>query len=501
MIKDSFSPKWYWLHSKISLSLIILCSCYALSSCNEQMQPNIIVIFTDDQGYADVGAYGMTSDIKTPHIDQLAADGVRMTAGYVTAPQCAPSRAGILSGQYQQKIGLEENEDCPMDSSVVTIAERMKALGYKTGIVGKWQLEPHFNSTEWVDKNYPQVRKLEKKLIPFQLTKPYSPMAQGFDDVWWGSMISYRTNYNLKGETLEEVQRIVDKRFRVDVQTDAALTFIDRHHEQPFFLYLSYFSPHFPIEASDKYLSRFDENMPKRRRYALATMAAMDDGVGLIRSKLEEFGLTRKTLIFYISDNGALLDLTKKDKPLTDKKAQWNGSINDPWEGEKGILMEGGIRVPFIVSWPGKLPNGKVYEKPVSALDVAATSLAVAGGEKEPSLDGVNLVPFLEKDNAQNPHEYLYWRFAEQAAIRHENWKYLYLSDGREYLFDVESEAHENQNLIQQNPEMAAALKNTLIDWTNECEEKGLPQGPITAHRKVWYDYFLRKEIKPKNRN
>lgn len=466
-------------------------------ACKDIQNPNIIVIFTDDQGYADVGAYGMTDDIRTPHIDQLAADGVRMTAGYVTAPQCTPSRAGMVSGRYQQRFGLDGNKDGPMDIGEITIAERLDAVGYATGMVGKWHLEPNPTSEAWLNKNFPEINQMAKRRVPMKVKRAFAPMEQGFDDVFWGNMNGFTADYTLNGDTLPGVKNVQDKRFRVDVQTEAALTFIDLHQEDPFFLYLSYFAPHVPLGANEKYLSRFSEDMPVRRRYALAMMSAMDDGVGQIRAKLDSLGLTKKTLIFFISDNGAPLDLSKQDKPDIHKASPtWDGSINDPWIGEKGMLTEAGIRIPYIMCWPGTLPKGKVYEKAVSSLDVAATAVALSDGEPDEFLDGVNLMPFLRKNNDAEPHDYLYWRFGNQAAIRHENWKYLYLSDGTEYLFDVESPDHETRNLITEQPELANELRTALADWSDELERPGLPQGPIEGQERRWYDYFMKKEIK-----
>jgi len=484
---------------QLSSIVLFVGSLLFLQGSQEIETPNIIVVFTDDQGYADVGAYGMAEDIRTPHIDQLAADGVRMNAGYVTAPQCTPSRAGIISGRYQQRFGLDGNADGPMDIDEITIAERLGAVGYTTGMVGKWHLEPNPTSKAWLDKHFPQIYKMYPKKIPMGIKRPYTPMEQGFDDVFWGNMNGFTTDYTLNGDTLPKVKHLQDRRFRVDVQTEAALTFIDLHQDDPFFLYLSYFAPHVPLGANEKYLSRFSEDMPVRRRYALAMMSAMDDGVGQIRAKLDSLGLTKNTLIFFISDNGAPLDLSKQDKPDIDKASPtWNGSINDPWIGEKGMLTEAGIRIPYIMCWPETLPKGKVYKKAVSSLDVASTAIALAGAEPDEFLDGVNLMPYVQEndDNEAEPHDYLYWRFGNQAAVRHKNWKYLYLSDGTEYLFDVEGPDHEKRNLITNYPKLANELREALSNWADDLETPGLPQGPISWEEQRWYDYFMKKEIK-----
>ena len=354
-------------------------------------KPNIIVIYTDDHGYADLGIQGQKSDVKTPHIDQLARDGVRMTSGYVTAPQCAPSRAGMLTGRYQQRFGLDENHNIPLPLEETIIPQRLKKAGYATGMTGKWHLEPGHIDKEWIAKNIPELvgKKITHEDIPFSKILPYMTSERGFDDCFQGSMSNYWTNYDLKGNTIEK-QRIFDKRFRLDVQSDAAVTFIDRNHEKPFFFYLAYYGPHVPLEANEKYLSRFPGEMPERRRLALAMLSAIDDGVGRIRETLRKYSIDKNTIIFFISDNGAQLGRTKKDAP----SSAWNGSLNEPLVGEKRMLSEGGIRVPYIVSWPNVLPKGIVYDKMVSSLDVAATSIASAGLAPSNELDGVNLVPY-----------------------------------------------------------------------------------------------------------
>jgi arylsulfatase A-like enzyme len=224
-------------------------------------------------------------------------------------------------------------------------------------------------------------------------------------------------NFDLQGNDMEK-QWITDERFRVDVQTEAALAFLQRNHEDPFFLYLSYYAPHVPLEAPDKYLDRFPEDLPEARRLCLAMISAMDDGVGRILEALDEYGVRKNTLIFLISDNGAMLIMHRKDPPGSFKGNSWNGALNDPLNGEKGMLAEGGIRVPFIVCWPDVIPGGQAYEPPVIALDVAATAVAAAGLDHPEEMDGVNLLPYLTGEKPGDPHEMLFWRFVNQAAVR-----------------------------------------------------------------------------------
>lgn len=478
------------------LAAILLVVASMMIGCRTDMQsyekPNIIVIFTDDQGYADLGIQGMVNDIRTPNLDQLATDGIRMTHGYVTAPQCTPSRAGLISGQYQQRLGVDHNGTYPMPLDAVLLPQRMNKAGYVTGMVGKWHLDPNWTMRPWLGEEYPDLLSKEDfgpSDLTFDMMLPYNPSKRGFQETFYGQMQRYWANFNLKGEDMDQ-QWITDDRYRLDIQSDAAVAFIERNHDQPFFLYLAYFAPHVPLEATEKYLSRFPGDMPERRRYCLAMMSAIDDGVGRIRETLRNHNIKDNTLIFYISDNGAPLKLYKEDITLEFKGGAWDGSLNDPLVGEKGMLSEGGIRVPFLVSWPSVLPKGTEYHEPVISLDVAATSVAVAGLHESPALDGVNLIPYLTGEAEGAPHEVLYWRFWEQSAIRMGNWKFL-KAGNREYLFDLASENHEKENLIDQHPDKASELKAKLGAWAGEMFLPGIPEGPINSQEVGWYDFYF----------
>jgi len=482
----------YAIHT-ISIFVLIGCKNSTAQDASVLEKPNIIVIFTDDHGYADLSAQGQVSDIKTPHIDELANQGVRMTAGYITAPQCTPSRAGLLTGRYQQRFGLDENGTIPLPLDEVLIPTRLKEAGYTTGMTGKWHLEPNHIEHIWIKENMPELakKKPSPKDIPFSKKLPYMPSERGFDDCFQGEMIRYWVNYDLDGNTIEK-QHIVDKRFRLDVQTDAALTFIDRNHEKPFFFYLSYYGPHVPLEATDFYLSRFPGDMPERRRYALAMLAAIDDGVGAIRSSLKKHSILDNTIIFFISDNGAPLKITKEDIPISYKTGAWDGSLNDPFIGEKGMLSEGGIRVPYVVSWPNKLPKGITYNRPISSLDVAATSVAVAGLSQPKELDGVNIMPFLSGEKTGDPHESLYWRFWNQGAVLEGNMKYLQAGN-REFLFDIMSEEHEAKNIIEDHPEVASKLRSKLENWANELYNPGLSEKNDRPQQAKWFSHYFQE--------
>ncbi len=461
-------------------------------------QPNVIVVLTDDQGWADLGCQGEVSDVRTPHIDSLADRGVRCTAGYVTAPQCSPSRAGLMTGRYQQRFGIDTIPDMPLPSEAITIAERLVSLGYRTGFVGKWHLEPNVLCQEWFARELPTMLNQPRNQvrIPWDLIEPYSPTAQGFDEYYWGELRNYRINYQWQdGQLLPEMRQIEDREFRIDVQTKAAVSFVERNHDRPFYLQLNYYGPHTPLEATPKYLDRFRGEMPTRRRYGLAMIAAIDDGVGRIVDQLRQHDVLDNTLIVMTSDNGAPLKINKPDTPVTGDHGGWDGSLNDPWVGEKGMLSEGGIRVPMIWSLPNQLPGGEVFQHPVSTLDIAPSVLFLAGGsaaldDARGELDGFNVLPAMAEDGAAVDRP-LYWRFWDQAAIRRGKWKYLFVGAGRSFLFDLESDQHEKQNLIAQFPEIADSLEKELTQWTHEMDPPGMPDGKMQREQ-GWYNYYFK---------
>lgn len=441
---------------------VLLCLAAILISeaaCADE-KPNVIVIFTDDHGFADLSAQGIFNDLQTPHIDQLAAGGVRMTSGYVTAPQCVPSRGGLLSGRYQNRFGLESN-GLPLDgfNAQTTIAERLKRAGYATGMTGKWHLGPA-----------PQIG------------------DHGFDDVYYKNANRPGwANFDLDGNDRAPGPEH-SKLYHLDANSQATCSFIRRHRNEPFFFYCAYRAPHVPLDAPPKYLKRFPGDMPERRRQALAMISAMDDGVGQIMETLREFGLEEKTLIFFIGDNGAPLKIHKLDAP--GGGPGWDGSLNDPLNGEKGMLSEGGIRVPFLVYWKGRISGGRDYHHPVISLDVAATANALAGLPDDPQLDGVNLLPFLESDSAEAPHETLYWRWIAQSAVREGSWKYL-RGGAREYLFDLDADVEEKRNLIDEHPEVAKRLSAKLLSWSAELAPPGLATKSMAETWERYFDHYL----------
>ena len=302
----------------------------------------------------------------------------------------------------------------------------------------------------------------------------------------------YWANYDLDGQRLNpKGERVkTEARDRLDIQSDAALAFIEHNKEAPFFLYLAYFAPHVPLESSEKYLSRFPGEMPERRRYALAMISAVDEGVGRIRAQLREEGLLDDTLIFFIGDNGAPLKITMEDIPLSFKGGAWDGSMNTPLNGEKGMLSEGGVRVPFLMSWPAQIAPKQVSDVPVSSLDVGVTAVELAGLERDDALDGENILELLQDDRLASERP-LYWRFWNQAAIRVGDWKYL-RAGTHEFLFDLKSDKEEAHNLMTQQPERAAELKSLWEDWNAELVRpfEGA-NGRMNDQEQKWYAHYF----------
>ena len=367
-----------------SLFLVLAASCTVLAA--SPRRPNILFVVADDLGFADVGFQGC-KDIPTPNLDALAAAGVRFTSGYVSGPYCSPTRAGLMTGRYQTRFGHEFNpggkDGLPLNET--TIADRLKAAGYVTGLVGKWHLGslPRFH-----------------------------PQKRGFDEFF--GFLGGAHDYFRSAGILRGTEPVKDLDYTTDAFGREAVAFIERHKAEPWFLYLAFNAVHTPMEATDDRLAKFPGIENKQRRTYDAMTLALDDAVGPVRKKLADAGLEQDTLIVFISDNGG----------PTMPGTTINGSCNTPLRGSKRTTLEGGIRVPFVVSWPGHLKPG-VYHQPVIQLDADATALAIAGVDARPewNLDGVNLMPFLKGQKTGTPHEALYWRFGKQMAIRMGDYK------------------------------------------------------------------------------
>ncbi|MGH6689881.1 MAG: sulfatase [Longimicrobiales bacterium] len=427
-----------------------------LSARNAEGQvrpPNIVVIVADDMGYADIGVHG-SRDIPTPNIDALAKNGIRFTDAYVSGPYCSPTRAGLLTGRYPQRFGHEFNlgggpeRDIGLPLAETTLADRLKAAGYRTALFGKWHLgaSPRFH-----------------------------PMERGFDE-FFGFLLgahSY-TGIGVEGNPiLEGRTRVTEMTYLTDVLGDRAVDFVRRHASQPFFLYLAFNAVHTPMHATDKYLARFANIADTQRRAYAAMLSAMDDGIGKTLAALREHNIEGNTLIFFFSDNGGPTMAT----------TTVNGSSNAPLRGSKRQTWEGGIRVPFIIQWKGHLPAGTTYSQPIIQLDVLPTALAAAGVEMQSGwkLDGVNLLPFLSGRASSSPHEALYWRLGGTMAVRKGQWKLVKTSDGplqadhtvlsdlsAAELYNLTDDIGETRNLAAAQPGKVKELIEAWQRWNRE---------------------------------
>jgi arylsulfatase A-like enzyme len=436
-------------------------------------QPNIVVLFADDLGYGELSCQGST-DIPTPHIDSIAAKGVRFTAGYVAAPNCSPSRAGLLTGRTPTRFGYEFNPTGALNedpafglpSQEITMAEALHDAGYTTGLIGKWHqggtaafhpfrhgFDEFFGFTHeghyFVPPPYNGVTTmLRRKTLP-----------GGKKGTWIGKKgLIYHTHmggnepdYDANNPIVRGGQPVVENEYLTDALTREAVDFIDRHDDKPFFLYLAYNAVHSPLQGADAYMQKFAHIDNIHRRIFAAMLANMDDSVGAVLAQLRKSGLEDNTLLFFLSDNGG------PTRELT--------SSNGVLRGEKGQMYEGGLRVPFMVQWPRKIPAGQVYEKPVCAFDIFATAVANSEGATAPKqLEGVDLLPYLTGKNNAAPHQTLYWRQGGKAGLRHGDWKLLRMggrhdpAKGKWQLYDLSKDIAESSNLAASQPERLAEL-------------------------------------------
>ena len=455
-------------------------------------KPNLVVVFTDDQGYADVGAHNIVNDIETPNIDKLAARGALFTNGYITAPQCTPSRAAMITGVYQQRFGVDDNRYTPIPKNVVTMGQRFSELGYTTGLVGKWHLEIDQNSKPWFKENYPNtpIEQFNPGTLPSSVKEQFYPSSMGYKYSYFGYANRYWTNFDLKGSETK-LGWVNNSDYRLDVVSDAATQFIEMNYNEPFYLHVAHYAPHVPLAATDDYLSLFPENDSNRRRYALAMMYAVDSGVGQIVSQLEKHGILENTIIAFISDNGAPVGLDFTDAPISEKEA-WNGSLNTPLLGEKGMLTDGGIKVPFIVQWPNEIQDNTVIEKPVISLDVLYSAIKAAGADESTlsELDGVDIFPTQGSDISGLANRPLFWRFWNQSAVRLGDYKYLKMGTEHEFLFDLTKEESNQNNLISTMPDKAEELKKLYEQWNKEMLRQP-EQSKLNSSEREWLEYYL----------
>jgi N-sulfoglucosamine sulfohydrolase len=402
-------------------------------------KPNILVLIVDDLGWADVGFNG-SREIPTPHLDSLAANGVRCTAGYVTAPQCSPSRAGLLTGRYQQRFGHDSNHyhlACFRTGQRI-LPEHLQAAGYATGMVGKWHLG---------------------------LAPEHHPQRHGFDEFYGfqGGGHAYRSerpqdadNPLQRGTT---PVRLDGGEFLTTAFGREAAAFIRRHAEEPWFLYTAFNAPHVPMTMPPGYEDKVAHIPHKLRRLCAAMTMNLDDAVGDILAALRDTDQEERTLVVFLSDNGGT---------ATPDDVIKNGSLNVPYRGVKGDLYDGGIRVPFVFQWKGRLPAGRTVAAAVTALDILPTALAAAGAPPLPgtALEGVNLLPFLRGESQESPHDVLFWRWQSSKAVRQADWKWV-VNNGRAAaaLYDLAADPSEQHDLAAREPERVEHMAALFDAW------------------------------------
>ena len=427
--------------------------------------PNIVLIIADDLGYADLGCFG-SQVIRSPHLDRIASEGVRFTDFAVSWPACTPSRSSILTGRYPQRNGLydmiRDNEvnwkfqfdeesyavspemTLGLDTREITIGQALRGAGYATGLIGKWDSGR---------------------------ARRFLPRQRGFDSFYGfaNTGIDYYTHERYGVPSLfRNNERIKEEGHATDLFRREALRFIDEQHGRPFFLYLAFNAPHMAStfdktarQVPEEYLRRYGVKEYNRKAEFAALVTQMDDAIGEIMVRLNSYGLDDNTLLVFISDNGG--DAAGSNGPLRGAKAQ---------------LFEGGLRVPMLARWPGRIPAGAANAQFAATLDLYPTFLAAAGARSAPGLvlDGFNLLPTLE-GRAPSPRKECFWQQQHGKAARVGPWKWVESRRGGG-LFNLVDDIGEKRDLSAQKPDMLARLKARWADWRKQMDEAE-PRGPF----------------------
>ncbi len=458
-------------------------------------RPNIIILMADDLGQTDISRYG-SELIRTRHIDRIGEEGITFSEGYITSPICSPSRAGLITGRYQQRFGFEfqphdiylsnrlqyygfkwfvdsdpwtpvymdavpKQEDRHkqgLPPSEITIGELFGAYGYATAVIGKWHLG-------YADFALPCNRGFDYHYGFYESHSLFAPedapgivnqhVAEDWTDSYiWGSGREGPFAINRNCEQIEEPAYLTQRIAEESVQ------FIEKNKDQPFLLYVPFNAPHTPLQAPEYYYAQFEHIEDPYRRIYNAMIASLDDAVGTITERLEALDLMENTLIFFLSDNGGATYTLTTD--------------NAPFKGGKITNFEGGLRVPFLMQWKGHLPAGLRYEHPVSSLDIFATAAAAAGIPlpDERPYDGVNLLPYLTGTKSGAPHEALYWQMGFAKAIRKGDWKML-LNDHQHdtILYNMQEDPYEHRDLYRQHPAVVRRLSKAHEQWAGQMAD------------------------------
>lgn len=429
------------------LAMVLL----SISGSAAGQKTNIILLFSDDAGYHDFGFQG-SKTFETPHLDKLASEGMVFRQAYTTAAVCGPSRAGLITGMYQQRFGFEENnvpgymsessrligDEMGLPVHLKTIADYLNPLGYRSIILGKWHLGH-------ADR--------------------YHPLNRGFDEFYGfrdGARtffkLSQKGAYNRPGQRMEKGFGVYEEpgKYLTDALADEACDFIERNRKNPFFIFVSFNAVHTPLEATREDLDRVEGLSGNRKKLAAMTIA-MDRACGMILEKLSVLGLEENTLVVFANDNGG---------------PDGSNTCNYPLSGCKSNHLEGGIRVPCIMKLPSVIKGGSAYDNPVSMLDMLPTFVNLAGGDASgiANLDGVDLVPYITGENSGVPHEVLYWKKENRGVIRRGDWKMIRFPDRPAELYNIAEDISESNNLAFEYPGMVREMYKQLFQWEGELE-------------------------------
>ncbi|MFO1448385.1 MAG: sulfatase-like hydrolase/transferase [Opitutaceae bacterium] len=452
-----------------TLLLALLSALPAVAAPSQR--PNLIVILTDDLGYGDPGCYGGKL-VPTPAIDSLAAGGIRFTNAYATAPVCGPSRCGLLTGAYNQRFGCQWNEDewpqqgmaYKIPAGHLTLPEALRAAGYVTGHLGKWNItrDPRQCFDEVAD------------VIGFEAD--YFPDAAGH---YQGMDEPVRKN-SKKVMGVSGPERPGDE-YLTDRLGRHAVEFIERHQrgEKPFFLFLSFNAPHSPYHAKSTDMAKMGDIRPEPLNYYAAMVASLDENIGRVLAKLESAGIAENTVVVFTSDNGPTGALRVGWKDHWPKELIVGSA--GPLRGHKGQFLEGGVREPFLVRWPARLPAGRLFHAPVSTMDIFPTLSAAAGASLPDStrLNGVDLLPYLLSHHSGAPHPVLYWKNGEQGAIREGDWKLLIDSaSASPQLYHLASDIGEAHDRAHLEPAVVQRLHQSWREWSSTLPPRSNPQRP-----------------------
>ena len=423
----------------------------ALSVQAQKRRPNVVLIFADDQGTVDANCYG-SSDLYTPNMDRLAREGVRFTQFYVGAPVCSPSRASMLTGRYPQRAELATNAwgSRGLPSRQVTIAEMLKDAGYKTAIFGKWHLGDDLE---------------------------LSPTKQGFDEFFGhrvGCIDNYSHYFYWRGPNKHDLWRNdtpvwEDGNYFPDLIVREAKRYMTEHKNEPFFLYLPFNVPHYPLQGMEKYRKMYADLPDPRAMYAAFT-STLDEKIGEVVDTIDNLGIRDNTLIIFLSDHGH----------SEEERTFGGGGSNGPFRGHKFTLWEGGIRVPCIMSWPGKLPQNEVRDEAAMSIDILPLIAHYCEADlPDRKLDGCDIVPVVESASAKSPHDVMHWELAKSWAVRQGEWKLVY--NGQEttedgitipsveyFLSNLTDDPGESNNRAEQFPEMVARFRGLHEEWAAE---------------------------------